>query len=172
MLNTPLTSVSTLHTQTLHPQQACSFALLLELELWWYSLIWFGEFFFWFDFNLYLYLLVWLEIGNLHKAANGPDHKKIWDNKWNVPYFNCWDGQKDRVIFWIRKKQEKLPPQVLSATVVLTFTVNAPLTSGVRPGSLNLTGETPKAATCQLSAAPSKERTYCWNQKISLGPAR
>ena len=50
----------------------------------------FGEFFFWFDFNLYLYLMVWLEIGNLHKAANGPNHKKIWDKKWNVPYFKLW----------------------------------------------------------------------------------
>ena len=36
----------------------------------------FGEFFFWFDFNWYLYLLDWLEIGNLHKAANGPNYKK------------------------------------------------------------------------------------------------
>ncbi len=74
---------------------------------------------------------------------------------WTGRGLECWDGQKARVSFWVRKRKKNLPPQILSATADLTFVVSPPLTLAV-PGIPDFGEGNPKGRHVSVERRPKQ----------------
>ena len=92
---------------------------------------------------------------------------------WTGRGLKCWDGQKDRVIFWTWEKRWEIPPANLGVLVEVPWVIFSTRQKGKQLWhvtdfrSLILMGRTPEAATRQLSAVLNKGRIDIWNQEIS-----
>ena len=89
---------------------------------------------------------------------------------WTGRGLECWDGQKLGLVFG-SEKERKISPRKFWAQQLIWLSLWARHWLWRSPGALILPRETPKAATCQLSAAPSKERTYCWKSENISRPS-